>query len=148
MRLALRYFILDQEGTLHRLPSATLDRMLQIPTRLRFPHLAGQRVRTAEVAVEMMNGRAVRVVRSVFNVLTFRRDGTLVPPSQDRHARARLKQALALAAAASRTGIAESSTRFIARGGQWAPSAALVRRMEQIALGRQKCPRISAPGIE
>lgn len=146
MRLALRYFLLDREGTLYRLPSATLDHLLQVRTRLRLPRFAGQRVRSAEVAVEMMDGRPVRVVRSVFNMLTFKSDGTLLPTLEDRHARARVELALARAAAARRAGITEASTRFVARGGQWTPSAALVRRMEQIALGRQKCPRISPSG--
>jgi hypothetical protein len=141
MRLALRYFLLDREGALYRLPGVTLDRMLQVRTPLRLSRFAGQRVRSAEVAVEMMNHRPVRVIRSVFNMLTFKSDGTLPPPLQDRHARARVE--LALAAAARRAGITEASTRFLARGGEWKPSAALVRRMEQIALGRQKCPRIS-----
>jgi hypothetical protein len=148
MRLALRYFLLDREGVLYRLPSAALDRMLQVRSRLRITRFAGQRVRSAEVAVEMINGRPVRVIRSVCNVLTFKSDGTLLPTQQDRHARARVE--LALAAAARRARITEASTRFLARGGEWKPSAALVRRMEQIALGRQKCPRISPArfGIE
>ncbi len=150
MRMALRHFLLDREGALYRLPSAALDRMLQIPTRHRLPRLAGQRVRSAEVAVEMMNGRPLRVVRSVFNMLTFKSDGTLVPPLRDRHVRARAELALALGAPARHAGIAEASTRFVARGGQWTPSAAVVRRIEQVALGRQKCPRISpsGPGFE
>src|SRR5882672_11053189 len=96
MRVALRLFLLDREGALYRLPSATLDRMLQIPTRHRLPRLVCQRVRSAEVAVEMMNGRPLRVVRSVFNMLTFKSDGTLVPPLRDRHVRARAELALAL----------------------------------------------------
>jgi hypothetical protein len=146
MRLALRYFLLDREGALYRLPSATLDRMLQVRSRLRLPRFAGQRVRSAEVAVEMMDGRPVRVVRSVFNMLIFKSDGTLLPTLQDRHARARIELALARAAAARREGITEAGTRFVARGGQWKPSATLVRRMEQIALGRQKCARISPSG--
>jgi hypothetical protein len=149
-RAALRHFLLDRKGALYRLPSATLDRMLQIPARHRVPRLAGQRVRSAEVAVKMMNGRPLRVVRSAFNMLTFKSDGTLEPPLQDRHVRARAELALALGAPARQAGIAEASTRFVARGGQWTPSAELVRRIEQTALGRQKCPRISpsAPGIE
>ena len=146
MRVALRLFLLDREGALYRLPSAALDRMLQIPTRHRLPRLAGQRVRSAEVAVAMMNGRPLRVVRSVFNMLTFKGDGTLVPPLRDRHVQARAELALALRAPARHAGIVEASTRFVARGGQWTPSAAVVRRIEQAALGRQKCPRISPSG--
>jgi hypothetical protein len=150
MRVSLRHFLLDREGALYRLPSAALDRMLQIPTRHRLPRLAGQRVRSAEVVVEMLNGKPLRVVRSVFNMLTVKSDGALVPPLQDRHIRARAELALALGAPAHRTGIADASTRFVARGGQWTPSAALRRRIEQAALGRHKCPRISpsSPGIE
>src|SRR5580698_563719 len=146
MRLTLRYFLLDREGALYRLPNVSLDRMLQVRSGFRLTRFAGQRVRCAEVAVEMIHGRPVRVIRSVFNMLTFKRDGTLLPTQQDRHAQARVELALARAAAARRAGTTETSTRFIARGGQWTPSAALVRRMEQIALGREKCPRISPTG--
>jgi hypothetical protein len=143
MGVALRHFLLDREGALYRLPRATLDRMLQFPTRHRLPRLAGQRVRSAEVAVEMMNGRPLRVLRSVFNMVVFKSDGTLVPPLQDRHIRANAELALALEAPARHASVAEASTRFVARGGQWTPSAALRRRIEQTALGRQKCPRMS-----
>jgi hypothetical protein len=150
MRVAFRHFLLDREGALYRVPSATLDRMLQVPTRYRIARLAGQRVRSAEVAVEMMNGRPIRVVRSVFSMLTFKSDGSLVPPLEDCHVRARAELALAFGTPARHARTAEASTRFVARGGQWTPSAALVRRIEQAALGSQKCPRISpsAPGIE
>jgi hypothetical protein len=150
MRVAFRHFLLDREGALYRLPSATLDRMLQFPTRHCVTRFAGQRVRCAEVAMEMMNGQPLRVVRSVFNMVTFKSDGTLVPPLRDRHVRARAELALALGAPDRHAGIAEASTRFVARGGQWTPSAAVVRRIEQTALGHQKCPRISCarPGIE
>jgi hypothetical protein len=150
MRVAFRHFLLDREDALYRLPSASLDRMLQFTTRHRLPRFAGQRVRTAEVVVEMLNGKPLRVVRSVFNMLTFQSDGTLLPPLQDRHVRAQAELALALDAPARHASVAEASTRFVARGGQWKPSAALRRRIEQTALGRQKCPRISpaGPGIE
>jgi hypothetical protein len=97
MRVAFRHFLLDGEGTLYRLPSAALDRMLHNPTRNRLARFAGQRVRSAEVVVEMMNGRPLVVLRSAFNMLTFKSDGTLVSPLRDRHVRARAELALALA---------------------------------------------------
>jgi hypothetical protein len=147
MRVALRHFLLDRQDALYRLPSATFDRMLQTPGSYDLPIFAGQRVRSAEVAVEMTNGRPERILRSVFNILTFNTDGTLVPPLQDRHLRARAELALTLGTPHHRTEIAEASTRFVARGGQWQPSAALIRRIEQTAPGRQKCPRISPSSI-
>jgi hypothetical protein len=98
----------------------------------------------------MMNGRPIAVLRAVFTMLTFKSGGMLVPPLRDRHVRARAELALALDAPARRDSVAEASTRFVARGGQWKPSAALARRIEQTALGRLKCPRVSpsGPGIE
>jgi hypothetical protein len=38
--------------------------------------------------VEMMNGRPVRIVRCVFNMVAFNSDGTMMPPLHDRHIRA------------------------------------------------------------
>jgi hypothetical protein len=75
MRVALRHFLLDREGALYRLPGAALDLMLNNPTRHRLAHFAGQRVRSAEVVVEMKNGRPIVVLRSVFNMLTFKSNG-------------------------------------------------------------------------
>src|ERR1039458_9470264 len=98
-----------------------LDRMLHNPTRHCVTRFAGQRVRCAEVAVEMMNGRPFRVVRSVFNMMTFTSDGTFVPPLRDRHVRARAELALALALGGPgrHAGVAEASTPFVARW--WPP---------------------------
>src|SRR5271168_2456725 len=128
MRVAFRHFLLDRESTLYRLPSAALDRMLHNPTGHRLARFAGQRVRSAEVVVEMMNGRPLVVLRSVFNMLTFKSDGTLVCPLRDRHVRARAELALTLEQPLRDTAVADVSTRFLARGGQWKPSAARVRR--------------------
>jgi hypothetical protein len=84
--------------------------MLRNPTRYRLACFAGQRVRSAEVVVEMMNGRPMVVLRSVFNMLTFKSDGTLVPPLRDRHVRARAELALALDSPDPRAIVAEAST--------------------------------------
>ena len=124
MRVAFRHYLLDSEGTLYRLPNAALDRMLQAPTRHRLARFAGERVRGAEVVVEMVDGRPIYVVRSVFNMLTFKSDGTLVSPLRDPHVRARADLALALEAPTRDTTVAEAGSRFIARGGQWKPPPA------------------------
>jgi hypothetical protein len=86
------------------------------------------------------------VLRSVFNVLTFKRNGTLVPPLRDRHVRARAELALVPGGPDRHPGTSDASTRFVARGGQWKPPAALARCIEQTALGKLKCPRVSPSG--
>lgn len=115
--MALRHFLLDSEGTPYRLPSAALDRMLRDPARHRLPQFAGQRVRSAEIAVELMNGQPIQAVRSCFNILTFKKNGTLVPPLSDHHVRARAELALALEQPIRSTAVADASTRFLASGG-------------------------------
>jgi len=90
-----------------------------------------------------MNGQPIQVVRSSFSILTFRKNGSLVPPLSDRHVRARAELALALdQPIPSSTAVADAGTRFLARGGQWSPAAAVRRRIEQTALGRQKCDHV------
>jgi hypothetical protein len=85
--------------------------MLRDPTRHRPPRFAGQRVRSADIAVELMNGQPIQVVRSSFNVLTFKTNGTLVPPPADRYVRARAELALALNRPIR--AVAGASTRFL-----------------------------------
>jgi hypothetical protein len=67
-----------------------------------------------------------------------------VSPLSDQHVRARAELALALALErpSRDTAVADASTQFLARGGQWSPSPAVKRRIEQTALGRQKCERV------
>ncbi len=143
MSVSIRKFLLDRDDTHYRLPTATFDRKNRFPKTPRLPRFARQRVRSAEVVVELMNGRAIAVIRSVFSMMTFKRDGTLLSPLRDPHVLARAELALVLAPPDPRASVAEAASRFVARGGQWKPPAALLRRIEQSALGRLKCPRIS-----
>ena len=142
MRIGFRHYLLDAEGTLYRIANAAFDRMLRDPVRHRLPRFAGQRVRSAEITVALMNGKPIAVVRSSFSILTFKKNGSLVSPLSDRHVRARAELALALDPPIRDTAVADASTRFLARGGQWSPSAAVRRRIEQTALGREKCQRV------
>jgi hypothetical protein len=142
MRIGFRHYLFDAEGTLYRIPNAAFDRMLRDPVRHRLLRFAGQRVRSAEIAVALMNGKPVAVERSSFSILTFKKNGALLSPLLDPHVRARAELALALEKPIRDAAVADASTRFLARGGQWSPSAAVRRRIEQTALGRQKCERV------
>jgi hypothetical protein len=81
VRVALHHFSLDSEATPYRLSSAALDRMFHNPTPdTAWPRFAGQRVRSVEVVVEMMSGHSLVVLRYVFNMSTFKSDGTFGRP--------------------------------------------------------------------
>jgi len=138
VRIGFRRYLLDAEDTLYRVPIAAFDRMLRDPVRHRLPRFAGQRLRSAEIAVALMNGKPIAVERSSFSILTFKKNGTLVSPLLDSHVRARAELALALGQPRRDTAVADASTRFLARGGQWSPSPAVRRRIEQTALGRRE----------
>ena len=64
MRVAFRHFLLDPEGTPYRLASAALNRMLRDPVRHPLARFAGQRVRSAKIAIELTNEQPIQVVRS------------------------------------------------------------------------------------
>jgi hypothetical protein len=55
MRIGFRYYLFDAEGTLYRIANAAFDRMLRDPVRHPLPRFAGQRIRSAEIAVALMN---------------------------------------------------------------------------------------------
>ena len=76
-------------------------------------------------------------------MLTFKKNGAPLSPLSDRHVRARAELALALGQPIRDTAVADASTQFLALGGQWSPSAAVRRQIEQTALGRQKRERVS-----
>jgi hypothetical protein len=142
MRLGFRRYVLDSEGVLYRIPNAAFDRLLNDPVRHRLLRFAGQRVRSAEMAVALLNGKPIAVERSSFSMLTFKKNGALVSPLFDRHVQARAELALSLEPPTPRTAVEDAGNRFLARGGQWTPSPTLRRHIEQTALGRQKCPRL------
>lgn len=142
VRIGIRHYLMDAEGTLYLVPNAEFDRLLRNPLRHRLPRFAGQRVRSAEIAVALLNGKPIAVERSSFSILTFENNGALVSPLSDRHARARAELALALKPPFQSKVVEDAESRFRARGGQWSPSAAVKHRIEETALGRQKCDRV------
>jgi hypothetical protein len=144
MGLALRILLLDEIDSLHWLPTTAFEQMLQNPVSHRFSRFAGARVRMASVLVELVNRKPTRVVRATFSVLTFDTQGCLVPSAFDQHQRALAESALAkvLPKRGGPPNIIDAGSRFIAQGGNWVPSKAVMGRIEQTVLGRLKCARL------
>lgn len=144
MSLRCRTFLIADDGTLYRLANARFDRMLRDPTSYPLPALAGQRVRMANVFVEVVDRVPVRVVRSSFAMLTIDGDGRIDSSkfTQQQFALAETALTRVLAVSESNDGVIDATTRFVAQGGSWAPSPTLARAIEDAALGRLRCRRL------
>ncbi|QVL47884.1 MAG: hypothetical protein KFB96_19755 [Thiocapsa sp.] len=139
-----RIYILGPDDTLYRLASAKFRRMVDDPKSHRLERFAGQRVRMAEVIVEVRDRAPYAVVRLVYEMLGFDAEGRL-----DRDAFIRRNAALAELAidpvvprmVKAEKGVVDAGSRFIARGGFWHPSAALELEILRAALDETPCKR-------
>jgi hypothetical protein len=140
-----RIYILGPDDTLYRLASATFSRMVYDPASHRLERFAGQRVRMAELIVDVRDRAPCAVVRLVYGMLGFDAEGRL-----DRDAFIRRNAALAELAidpvipriAEAEKAVVDAGSRFFARGGFWHPSAALEREILRAALEETPCKRL------
>ena len=140
-----RIYILGPDDTLYRLASATFSRMVDDPTRHRVERFAGQRVRMAEVIVEVRDRAPYAVVRLVYEMLGFDAEGRL-----DCDAFIRRNAAVAELAIGpvvprmveAEKAVVDAGSRFVARGGTWHPSAALEQEILRAALDETPCKRL------
>ena len=144
MNLSSHRFLIAQDGVLYRLANAMFDRMLRNPGSHLLPALAGQRVRMADLIVELTGGAPVRVVRSTFATLTFDDEGRMDLGRFTRQQWALAESALdpAFGGTKHKEKVLDAATRFIAQGGTWRPSSALARAINEAALGQVGCRRL------
>jgi hypothetical protein len=137
MGLSCRRYLVDLDERVLRMKNTTFDGLLRDPDLHRMPALAGQRVRLAELLVEVSGRTVLHIVRRVYLVLTFDPLGRL---DTDRFQR----QQFALAGVAIDGVLAQerppgevldAADRFVAQGGRWQPTHALAQRIDAVALG-------------
>jgi hypothetical protein len=133
-------FVVGPDGMLYRLSSAKFMEMLRDRGSHSFPRFAGKRVRVAEAIVELRDRLPTRIARLTYDILTFDSDGRLDRAVFERQQFARAE--LAMCETESQGKIVDASNRFVAQGGQWAPSRALARVIRDAAFGQVKCPRL------
>ena len=119
--------------------------MLRDPASHRLPVFAGQRVRMADVIVELVAREPVRVVRRTFAILTFDGQGRIDTARFDRHQLALAESALdpVFAVPDHNDTVVDAAHRFIAQGASWVPSSRLARVIDDAALGRLPCRPVS-----
>ena len=138
MGIGCRRFIVDDEGKLVRLRNTIFERLLRDPQHHTMPALAGQRVRMAEILVQLADRRPIRVVRRVYYVVSFdeagRLDTTRFQEQQWALAESALDRVFTVPGDDDR--VLDAASRFIAQGGQWRPSNDLAQRIDDAALGK------------
>lgn len=144
MGYSLRKYLLAADDTICRLENMEFDRMLSNPARYRVPGMAGQRIRMADLAVLLERRKPIYVVRATYSLVSFDAQGRLVGDTFLRQQLALAESALAPVFAGPDVDarVVDASSRFVAQGGRWMPSAQLARAIDDVALGRLKCPRL------
>ena len=137
MGIGCRRFIVDDEGRLVRLRNTIVDRLLRDPQHHTMPALPGQRVRMAEILVQLTDRRLIQVVRRVYFVVRFDEAGRLDTVRFQEQQWALAESALdrVFHVPGDDHRVLDAASRFIAQGGRWTPSRELVQHIDDAALG-------------
>ena len=132
MGIGCRRFIVDDEGRLVRLRNAIFERLLRDPQHHTMPALAGQRVRMAEILVQLADRRPIQVVRRVYFVVGFDEAGRLAAMrfQNQQWALAESAPDRVLAVPSDDNRVLDAASRFIAQGGRWRPSNQLAQHIQ------------------
>ncbi len=117
--------------------NTTFEGLMREPDLHRMPALAGQRVRMAELIVEVSGRTVLHIVRRVYVVQTFDPLGRVDTERFERQQFALASVAIegVLAQARRPREVLEAADRFVAHGGRWQPTLALAQRIDAAALG-------------
>lgn len=139
MALTSRIFVLDADDSLFRLPNSKFMGMLGEPRKHRCPAFAGQRVRSAEVILELENRKPVRVVRTYYCMLSFDQDGCFDLEAYSRFQNAHVESTFS--ASDAKVKVVDAASRFVLQGGNWSPAKDVVVVIHNAALGGLECKR-------
>lgn len=144
MGLSLRLLLLDQADCIYRLDIARFDRIRKAPRKHLLPQFAGQRVRSAEVVVELSEGKPARVVRATFDMLTFDQTGSLDTTVLRRQQFARFETTPSGLGtpAEGQPNVWDARHVFDDRGGRWVPSTEQLKAIGDAALGKKRISRL------
>lgn len=136
MGVSYRMFLVDESDRIYRLAVPKFDEMLRNPAKHRYPLFAGQRVRAAGAVVQLVCRTPTEMLRLTFHILTFDQAGCLDGEAFQQQQSSRFEVAMTPVLRELQI----EPSRFSARGGVWAPSKPLARAINDVALGRVKCP--------
>jgi hypothetical protein len=135
MNLSVRTYLMVSSNETYRLPnSKTKD--------LCIPRFANQRIRTAEVLVELEDRQPQRIVREVYYFMVFDQDGRYAPDLELAVAALEEYPRTSRAAPPATTNVIDGGRRFELAGGKWTPTADQESMVRKAALGQLKVPSI------
>jgi hypothetical protein len=141
MGISIRRFFIANDGTLYRISNAKLDRMMRHPESELVPIFAGQRIRTAELVIELFDRKPFRVCRETFSIFQFDHQGCLDVGRYDKQQNALVIVMLdpVFASKTSDANVLDATAKFVANGGTWSPTKSLRSQIENVALGLAYC---------
>ena len=77
MGLTSRRFLIDKDGVIYRMSNMRFERMVRNPNNELIPDFANQRIRCADLVIELVDRRPAGVCRETFAILDFDHRGCL-----------------------------------------------------------------------
>lgn len=115
--------------------------MMRHPEDELFPDFANQRIRCADLVIDLIDRVPSSVCRETFAILVFDHLGSLDTGRFERQQVAMVDAMLEpmLSDKEAATNVVDAAQRFVAQGGTWLPSKALKVQIKMAALGLIDC---------
>ncbi|HEX8408527.1 MAG TPA: hypothetical protein VF883_06675 [Thermoanaerobaculia bacterium] len=140
MATSPRYYLLAENGTIHRLARSAFYDLILEKVAVPFRELSGQRVRLATIHVRLDGRRPVSVAGATFNYMTFRDDGFFDSEEWDQDSDFTIRT-WELPTVDPPPAVLDGRERFDARrrqDGTWTPTDEVRQRLEIAAIGKRR----------
>jgi hypothetical protein len=144
MGLSIRRIFIAKDGEIYRISNTKFARMMRDPACERIALFAGQRVRSAELLIEIFERKPYCVHRATYTIFQFDDHGYVDVDRYDTQQVALVNIAIApvLGIKKSTKNIVDASDQFVAQGGSWSPTGHLKNQIEKVGLGQLSCPAL------
>ena len=141
MGLSSRRFLIGSDGLVYRISNSRFARMMRNPSEEPLLIFANQRIRCADLVIELIDRVPSSVCRETFAILEFDHLGRLDTGRFEKQQVALVNAILEPILSDKRevTNVVDATHRFVALGGTWLPTKALRIQIEQSALGLIDC---------
>ena len=144
MGLSSRRFLISDDDVIYRITNKRFDRMMRHPEDELFLDFANQRIRCADLVIDLIDRVPYSVCRETFAILEFDHLGRLDTGRFERQQVALVDAMLepVLSDKKAVTNVVDAAQRFVAQGGTWLPSKALRVQIERAALDLIDCLKV------